>query len=68
MKIKKDALAKDPIATVKKAVDADILEMMKLLKLDGEKNDDDESEVKPCDQKLVDLVSGKVKDYFEKNK
>jgi hypothetical protein len=49
MKIKKDALAKDPIATVKKAVDADILEMMKLLKLDGEKNDDDESEVKPCD-------------------
>lgn len=68
MKIKTDALAKDDVASVKKVVDGDIVIMMKLLKIDGEKSDDDESEVKPCDQKLVDLVSGKVKEYFEKNK
>lgn len=49
MKIKTDALAKDDVASVKKVVDGDIVIMMKLLKIDGEKSDDDESEVKPCD-------------------
>lgn len=49
MKIKTAANDKASLAKVKKAVDADILIMFKLLKIEGEKEEDEATEVKPCD-------------------
>jgi hypothetical protein len=40
---------------------------MTIVKSDKEGESDEEVE-KPCDKKLVEVVSGKVADYFAKNK
>lgn len=49
MKIKTSANDKAELAKVKKTVDADILILFKLLKIEGEKEEDEATEVKPCD-------------------
>lgn len=49
LKIKIAANDKASLAKVKKTVDADILILFKLLKIEGEKEEDEATEVKPCD-------------------
>lgn len=65
-KIKGTVKVKAELAKQKKTIDGQITELLGLVKSEDE--GDDESEEKPCDKKLVEVVTSKVTEYFGKNK
>lgn len=69
MKIRKTSSGSiSEIGKAQKEIEGEVTSMFKLIKIEGEKDDDDSGEVKPCDRKLTDLVSNKVSEYFESHK
>lgn len=65
-KIKVSVKVKAELAKQKKTIDTLIKDLLVIVK--GDDEGDDESDEKPCDKKLVEVVSTKVADYFAKNK